>query len=180
VRSRTQLPRSIFPRARFRRGLTKTVANPEILYGLSNESAGKGMHGIICDGGASKFSCLVEWLNLVLYVEDYRLVQNAALSGGTVARPKNGLPGGSARQRTTVCTFVVFAQLMGALPVQKINRNKGRAYEKTSLTVRSQGFGAQVEVWRRYQLTGQWVWPKKRLDREIFFNSKTTGIESEA
>jgi hypothetical protein len=40
------------------------------------------MHGIICDGGASKFSCLVEWLNLVLYVEDYRLVQNAALSGG--------------------------------------------------------------------------------------------------
>lgn len=44
VRSRTQLSRSIFPRARSRRGLTETVANPEILYmyRLSNESAGEG------------------------------------------------------------------------------------------------------------------------------------------
>ena len=44
VRSRTQLSRSIFPRARSWRGLTETVANPEILYmyRLSNESAGEG------------------------------------------------------------------------------------------------------------------------------------------
>jgi hypothetical protein len=54
------ITRSIFPRARSWRGLTETVANPEILYRLSNESAGEGMHGIICDGGASKISCLVE------------------------------------------------------------------------------------------------------------------------
>jgi len=59
-------------------------------------------------------------------------MQNATLSGVSVARSKNALAGGSARQRTTVCTFVVFVQYLGALPVRKINRNKGtgRAYGK--------------------------------------------------
>jgi hypothetical protein len=138
VRSRTQLSRSIFPRARSWRGLTETVANPEILYRPSNESAGKRMHGIICDGGASKISCLVEWLNLV----------RRGLSPDTKCRAFGGVrshdPGrGVGKATNNGLHFRGICAVMRALPVQKINRNKGPggAYEKTSLTVRSQDLG---------------------------------------
>ena len=141
VRSRTQLPRSIFPRARSWRGLTETVANPEILYTLSNESAGKGMHGIICDGGASKFSCLVEWLNLVR--RGLSPDAKCRAFGGSVARSKTGPGRGVGKATNNGLHFRGICAVIGSVAWPKINRNKGtdRAYEKTSLTVRSHGLG---------------------------------------
>jgi hypothetical protein len=73
-----------------------------------------------------------------------------------VAQSKNDLAG-SARQRATFCGFVVFVQGLGALPVQKINRNKGRTYEKNfdgeMARLVTQG-GSMAEI--ASQLTGQW------------------------
>ena len=79
------------------------------------------MHGIICDGDASKFSCLVETLNLVH--RGYK--KNRAFS---VARSQNGLAKGerrSARQRTLLW------YLCGKLPVQREKTGRGvwRSYE---------------------------------------------------
>ena len=115
--------------------LTETVANPENYVGCQmnprekecTESSAMEAHRkfLVYCGGIFKAWC----------VEDYCLMQNAALSGGS-HDPRMTWQGGRQGNEQRFGLFVVFVQQMGSVACvkkEKKNRNKGRAYEKKLL-----------------------------------------------
>ena len=99
------------------------------------------MHGIICDGGASKFFCFSGVVAVKLgRPKDYCLMQNAALSGGRTIQewPDRGVGKATSKH---------FAQ-----------REKNKKETESGIA----RLEAQVEIWRRYEPV---VWAKQETGR---------------